>query len=489
MDRSCFLCLSPDCVDQCQECRSAYYCGEGHSRRHRDSSRRSSCFPFRVSFAPGKGRALVATRRIPAQELVLRDEPVCAGPSASVRFGATGAVACVECFSEVREDAERCGRCELPLCTVCLERRGLTFWHHGLECPRLVELRFTAAAQEEKLRRQISCLTAFRLLLRGPDSCGGVRLCRSSRLSEEDLVMARTLMEDFGPLWPYSEGEVLDALAILRCNAKSLDSAGNGNGVAVYPVFSLVNHGCAPNCKAVVGAAAVGRGGSIFSLELRATVDIAEGEEITVRYLPFTTEEPRRSLTLMERWEFECGCRMCLHDDQPSPAEGGEEALDEIAAMSAVKCLNQREDWCYSCNSTRYTSKCINRSEECDCKSRINNNNSNSNSNSNSNNNNNKKAEACCGYMTRVKSECGDTLWRCRSCAGTASSAKVFSLCRRLARNSSGVAKPRMRFAVCGRATCTTPQKEPVIYFRCIFLLCKRHFPRICVNVSKKFLL
>ena len=172
----------------------------------------------------------MASRPLSPQQLVLEEEPLAAGPSASV-----DAVVCVECFDD-RGDLERCAECNLPLCRVCASRKGLTFWHYGLECPALVEMGFRAADESDRVIRQTSCLLVLRLLLRGRDSRVETKLCRSSRLSKEELRIANTLKQDFA-LGRRSEEEVTDALALMQCNAKSLDEAGRGRGAAVYPAF------------------------------------------------------------------------------------------------------------------------------------------------------------------------------------------------------------------------------------------------------------
>ncbi len=91
-------------------------------------------------------------------ELVLRDEPFCAGPSVTKPRG----IICVECFIGLRSVAfPRCHHCGLPLCDTCLARKGLTFWHFGLECPALRKIEFRSAEDTEVLLRQVRLFCAL----------------------------------------------------------------------------------------------------------------------------------------------------------------------------------------------------------------------------------------------------------------------------------------------------------------------------------------
>ena len=54
-ERSCFLCLAPDCESRCPHCRAVYYCGEEHFRLHRIPDG-DYCFPFEADYMDGVGK-------------------------------------------------------------------------------------------------------------------------------------------------------------------------------------------------------------------------------------------------------------------------------------------------------------------------------------------------------------------------------------------------------------------------------------------------
>ena len=56
-ERSCFLCLAPDCEFRCPHCRAVYYCGEEHFRLHRFPDA-DYCFPYEADYMDGVGKLI-----------------------------------------------------------------------------------------------------------------------------------------------------------------------------------------------------------------------------------------------------------------------------------------------------------------------------------------------------------------------------------------------------------------------------------------------
>jgi len=98
--------------------------------------------------------------------------------------------------------------------------------------------------------------------------------------------------------------ETVDALFIKTVlHFNSFAAGPNGRDQVVFASLSMVNHACFPNC--IVD----GDEGT-----LRATRDVAAGEELTVSYLndgQLLWPRERRRTELQQRWDFNCNCRRC----------------------------------------------------------------------------------------------------------------------------------------------------------------------------------
>ena len=133
--------------------------------------------------------------------------------------------------------------------------------------------------------------------------------------------VASFLLDKCGLRKDYTEEEVLHALGVLDVNSVKINSGGQtySSGHGLYPLTSLLSHSCISNCKTVLK--------SDYSIECKATVFIAEGEEITKQYVsPLETTQLRRE-KLRSGWYFECACLRCL-----DPSECG-------ALTSATRCV------------------------------------------------------------------------------------------------------------------------------------------------------
>ena len=137
---SCFLCGSVTGL-RCPHC-GVPVCGDTHYQYHRPPGVTSSplvwadsglspgddgrCQPFRLVTGT-RGRHLVATRPIPALDLVMTDLPVTLAPPA-----VTSPV-CLECLAPLaRGHVTPCSRCGVPVCDTCAARPELSL--HEAEC-------------------------------------------------------------------------------------------------------------------------------------------------------------------------------------------------------------------------------------------------------------------------------------------------------------------------------------------------------------------
>ncbi|KAI0884307.1 uncharacterized protein GGS22DRAFT_194847 [Annulohypoxylon maeteangense] len=104
--------------------------------------------------------------------------------------------------------------------------------------------------------------------------------------------------------------ELIRARAIVWTNCASV---GSRNGIAVYPIFSRINHSCDPNCDWNINE-------SPYNLYIQAKKNIKVGEQLSITYdssisslsSPASLEKRRERL---RGWGFECACSRCVEEE------------------------------------------------------------------------------------------------------------------------------------------------------------------------------
>lgn len=131
-------------------------------------------------------------------------------------------------------------------------------------------------------------------------------------------------------VWETEDGPVVDVFRlhdIVSRNAFGVgDKDGRGAGSAgLWVRAAYINHSCIPNTKReFVGDLMV----------IRATKDIADGEEIVHSYDESGDYETRQK-ALMTTWGFECGCALCMAEkgDDPAVREKRRKLVEEADAF------------------------------------------------------------------------------------------------------------------------------------------------------------
>ena len=95
------------------------------------------------------------------------------------------------------------------------------------------------------------------------------------------------------------------------------------DAVGVFPLASMINHDCAPNCELAVDASGV--------LYVRGARAVAAGEELSYSYIDAadlrkTAAARARRRVLSRAFHFRCACARCRAEDAP-PAPGLARAL------------------------------------------------------------------------------------------------------------------------------------------------------------------
>lgn len=122
----------------------------------------------------------------------------------------------------------------------------------------------------------------------------------------------------------FSHQEILRMIGILRTNGMKLEpsvyNCSGSPGVALYPIYCLINHACYNNTNYVKFPD--------LHLELRSQLPIRKGQEIFTRYISSTIGNVRRRQDIRRYWFFDCECDRCR-----DPTEMG-------TLMSALRCLS-----------------------------------------------------------------------------------------------------------------------------------------------------
>jgi hypothetical protein len=318
-DSSCFYC-GDEASMVCSHCKQVSYCSQEHYCIHRPDN---YCFPFTIKTSPTVGRYCIATRDIQPCELILREEPAAVGP-----YKKTNPV-CLQCFKKV-DGSYLCPRCNFPMC----DAECATGKMHRQECDFFVSKSFKISMKTfNKPNSGYFCITPLRMLLKKSsepltynrintlidhiEERNAASTCNVN-LTQMSIIM---FLSKSCNMTEFTEQEIQRMIGILRTNGMTLglNQSRDCPGVALYPIYCLLNHACENNTNYVKY--------KDFHLELRSQKLIKKGEEITTRYVTSTYGNMRRRRDIKKYWFFDCHCKRCC-----DPTEMG-------TCMSSVRCF------------------------------------------------------------------------------------------------------------------------------------------------------
>jgi len=116
-------------------------------------------------------------------------------------------------------------------------------------------------------------------------------------------MLALSLFGERPPFSPPSAADAVEMFCRIRCNVFSLcDAELRATGIGVFPLASLLNHSCEPNCIATF------RG---KTQHIRTIRHVRADEELTLSYCDVGLPSPVRLELLREGYFFTCRCRRC----------------------------------------------------------------------------------------------------------------------------------------------------------------------------------
>ena len=287
----CFICSYPAAL-QCQKCDKVAFCSAEHGRLHCKEGF-SECFPYRVGFTEGFGRQLITTRDICMGEVIYVEDPIVVGPSHDCD------PICLACMSAI-DTSFLCSGCGYPMC----DEECAADPVHSLECQVLAQA--PPPVFDDNKNTAYHPILPLRLLLQRSNDETKARLTEQLmdhkqerkgndywEFSQKHIV--QFLQEDC-KLSHCSYEEIMFAIGVLEVNAYEIKDMITCAYRGLFPLASIVNHKCIPNCRMIWNTEAP------YDNKVVAAQDLKAGEEIATSYLRPSMCSLIRRKTIKQNW-------------------------------------------------------------------------------------------------------------------------------------------------------------------------------------------
>ncbi|KAI5058228.1 hypothetical protein GOP47_0026398 [Adiantum capillus-veneris] len=266
---------------------------------------------LQVCSLPTKGRCLFAAKHFSPGEVVLDQSPYVAVLNSYVDRRCDG------CY---REDCSllRCASCKsVWYCSTSCQKRESSI--HKYECKCLVTLMADKGRDLTPTLRLMLRLLIKRFLEK--DKAGMENTWDNYELvdalpthfeetPEQQLVLYAQMANLVKLTFVFEDvdiKEIANNFCRFACNAHTIcDAELRPLGVGLYPVISIVNHSCHPNCILLFERK---------KAYVRAIQEIGQGTEITVSYVDLGESTSTRLQNLRKQYFFDCTCARCLSQD------------------------------------------------------------------------------------------------------------------------------------------------------------------------------
>ncbi|KAI8813597.1 hypothetical protein BJ742DRAFT_849434 [Cladochytrium replicatum] len=130
-------------------------------------------------------------------------------------------------------------------------------------------------------------------------------------------------------------------------------------GVGMFPLASMLNHSCIPNCSYVVESVYTGleqdemRGAAAVRMVVRTNRAVKEGEELCLSYVDLMLPKQERRFELLKSKNFWCNCERCeaTISLESTPSDSSEELITNARTaaeidlfLNAIVCARCRVD-------------------------------------------------------------------------------------------------------------------------------------------------
>ncbi|KAH7429726.1 hypothetical protein KP509_09G063100 [Ceratopteris richardii] len=326
---------------------------------------------LKLGMLPTKGRCLFAARRFLPGEAVLDQSPYASA------LNSTGK-RCDGCYKE---------DCKLQECSLCK-----SVWYCSKACQEQeqvihkYECKCLSMLMAEKGRELTPSLRLMlRLLIRkclekemadsvNPfDAYELVELLPThfEETSEQQLILYAQMANllrityNYGELGNVDIKEITHNFCRFACNAHTItDAELRPLGIGLYPVISIINHSCQPNCILLF------EGKKAY---VRAIQEISEGMEVTLSYVDLGDNTLTRLQNLKLQYFFNCVCPRCLPkatSDKMLDNDHMEGFLCPIPKCKGLLITNQEYSekmLCKTCGKETDKSKVLDKLKSFDC--------------------------------------------------------------------------------------------------------------------------
>lgn len=281
----------------------------------------------------GRGRGMLAIRRILAGEVLLRESPLLVYEEAEA---ASTLTFCSNCLRSLHH------RQPLP-CSTCNASTfcsNACFSHHEAQTCKAL-----SALLNQKLSYEDQTLARFLIEAYTLDSASSASLLELEGQPQDATLVKKLnsfLTKVVVPVNTTNVETTMELLARDACNTFGLMAPSKPGeerkvrGYAIYAQASMFNHDCLPNaCRFdYVDGNGDGDGdGKNTDVIVRALQDIEEGDEVCLSYFPLDWPYGDRQKKLREEYGFWCKCARCKvesewKDDSDQEEEGGAQDAD-----------------------------------------------------------------------------------------------------------------------------------------------------------------
>ncbi|CAH0386416.1 unnamed protein product, partial [Bemisia tabaci] len=306
------------------------------------------CYTIKTSEV--MGRYLVASKNIPAGEILMSVEPFVVGPSLDSRE------ICLGCYVDLDQytSKQRCDKCQWPVCDKKCKGYGEKYGHSREECDFLRNVPYTQSKTALNVIVPLRCLL---LKTQTPEKWDDVLSMESHDEIRKNVPIIwqtnqTTIVEKILRAQEksvFTEEEIHRICGILEVNAFEI-TVGDHGIRGLYPEAFLLAHDCIPNTSHY--------NNDQFLFEMRTTVPVRSGEILKTSYAYVLQGTMRRQDHLRESKFFHCICNRCK-----DPLECG-------SNLSTLICPICRKSTLLSTNPTNLEAdwKCFNQS--CDAYSK-----------------------------------------------------------------------------------------------------------------------
>jgi hypothetical protein len=127
--------------------------------------------------------------------------------------------------------------------------------------------------------------------------------------------------------------EAYQLLLIIQCNAHRIKDGSGDVALGLFPLTSMLNHSCAPNC---FHSYLINSASEPPSLVIRALCDIKQGEELCYNYIPLYQSTDIRQGQLYRAYSFTCQCLRCQYNNLTLALDRSTEGsypLDDVISL------------------------------------------------------------------------------------------------------------------------------------------------------------